>query len=61
MNASMKTERVTEAGEETMVESLYPARRETLYCGLTDLLGETCKNIENIGTQSLQSAGKNSS
>ena len=30
----MKEKRVTKAGEETMVKSLYPARRETFYCGL---------------------------
>ena len=35
MNASMKKERVTKAGEETMVESLRAARQETFYCGLT--------------------------
>ena len=35
MNASMKKERVTKTGEETMVESLYPARQETFDCELT--------------------------
>ena len=34
-NAPMKKERVTKAGEEKMVESFYPARREIFYCELT--------------------------
>ena len=56
MNASMKKERVTKAGEETMVKALYPARRETFTADLH------CKNMKkNIEIQSLQSAGKNSS
>ena len=49
-------ERVTKAGEETIVESLRAARQETFYCGLT-----LPKHMKTIETQRLQSAGKNSS
>ena len=41
-------ERVTKTGEETMVESFYPAGRETFYCGLL------CKNMKNIAIHSFQ-------
>ena len=55
LKACIDEEKVTETGEETMVESLYPARHETLYCGLT--LQKHAKTLK----YRVQSPGKNSS
>ena len=57
MNASMKKERVTEAGEETMVFfNLY-----TRHAGKPFTADLLCKNMQTIiEIQSLRSAGKNS-